>query len=91
MISAGYSGIFDCTNGYTCIKTKIIKDLPLKKIHKRFFFETDILFHLFRKKAKVQDFFIPAQYGNEKSNLNLIKIIPQFSYLLLKNFFNRVL
>ncbi len=91
MISAGYNKIFDCTNGYTCIKTKIIKDLPLKKIHKRFFFETDILFHLFRKKAKVQDFFIPAQYGNEKSNLNLIKIIPQFSYLLLKNFVERVL
>ena len=91
MISAGYNKIFDCTNGYTCIRTDIIKRLPLKKIHKRFFFETDILFHLFRKNAKVQDFFIPAQYGNEKSNLNLIKIIPQFSYLLLKNYIIRVL
>ena len=90
MISSGYNKIFDCTNGYTCIKTNIIKDLPLERIHKRFFFETDILFYLFRKKAKVQDFFIPAQYGNEKSNLNLIKIIPQFSYLLLKNYISRI-
>lgn len=90
MLSSGYNNIFDCTNGYTCIKANIIKHLPLKKIHKRYFFETDILFHLFMKKAKVDDFFMTAKYGSEKSNLNIIKIIPQFLYLLLKNFIERI-
>jgi len=90
MFSSGYKEIFDCTNGYTCINTKIIKDLPLKKIHKRFFFESDILFYLFKKNAKVQDFYMPAIYGDEKSNLNLIKIIPQFLYLLFINYIKRI-
>ena len=39
---------------------------------------------LSKNNAKISDFYIPAQYGDEKSNLNLIKIIPQFSYLLLE-------
>lgn len=89
MISSGYKKIFDCTNGYTCIKTSIIRKLPIKKIHKRFFFETDILFYLSKNNAKIQDFYMSAQYGDEKSNLNLIKIIPQFSYLLIKNYIIR--
>jgi dolichol-phosphate mannosyltransferase len=90
MLSSGYNNVFDCTNGYTCIKTKIIKDLPLEKIHKRFFFETDILFYLFRKNAKVEDFYMNALYGDEQSNLSLIKIIPQFLYFLSKNYIKRV-
>ena len=90
MISSGYNKIFDCTNGYTCIKTNIIKDLPLEKINKRFFYETDILFHLFSNNAKVQDFYMPAIYANEISNLNSIKIIPQFLYLLLRNYIKRI-
>ena len=90
MLSSGYNNIFDCTNGYTCIKTKIIKDLPLEKIHKRFFFESDILFYLFKNDAKVLDFYMGAIYGDEKSNLNLIKIIPQFLYLLFRNYIKRI-
>jgi dolichol-phosphate mannosyltransferase len=90
MISSGYYEIFDCTNGYTCIKTKIIKKLPLEKIHKRFFFESDILFYLFKNDAKVLDFYMGAIYGDEKSNLNLIKIIPQFLYLLFRNYIKRI-
>ena len=50
-----------------------------------------MLFHLSKNNAKISDFYIPAQYGDEKSNLNLIKIIPQFSYLLVKNYIRRVL
>ncbi len=90
MFSSGYTEVFDCTNGYTCISTKIIKVLPLEKIHKRFFFESDILFYLFQNNAKVQDYYMAAIYGNEKSNLNLIKIIPQFLYLLFINYIKRV-
>ncbi len=90
MISSGYYEVFDCTNGYTCIKTKIIKKLPLEKIHKRFFFESDILFYLFKSNAKVQDFYMGAIYGDEKSNLNLVKIIPQFLYLLFRNYIKRI-
>lgn len=90
MLSSGYNHIFDCTNGYTCIKSKIIKHLPLEKIQKRYFFETDMLFHLFMNKAKIDDFFMTAVYDFEKSNLNIIRIIPQFLYFLSKNFIKRI-
>ena len=88
-ISSNYKNIFDCTNGYTCLNLNLVNSLPLNKIHKRFFFEIDMLHYLFSINAKIQDFYMPAYYGKEKSNLNLSVIIPQFSFLLLKNFLNR--
>jgi len=41
-------------------------------------------------KAKIDDFFMTAVYGFEKSNLNIIRIIPQFLYFLSKNFIKRI-
>lgn len=45
-LSTGYWGLFDPTNGYTAISARIAAHLPLEKISKRYFFETDILFRL---------------------------------------------
>lgn len=54
-LSSGYWDIFDPTNGYTAIHTDAIKHLPLNKISKRYFFESDILFRLNTLKAVVVD------------------------------------
>ncbi len=43
---SGYWDIMDPTNGYTAIHTDIFRILPLEKISRDFFFESDMLFRL---------------------------------------------
>lgn len=89
-ISSGYWNIFDPTNGYTAISTKVAKLLPLVKISNRFFFETDMLFRLNTLKAVVIDIPMEAKYDDEKSNLKIPNIIIEFSYKHTENFIKRI-
>lgn len=89
-ISTGYWNIFDPTNGFTAIHADIVRNLPLKNISKRFFFETDMLFRLNTLRAVVIDIPMDAVYGNEKSNLKIAKIIPEFMVKHFKNFLKRI-
>ena len=43
---AGYWDLFDPTNGYTAIHAALVRELPLDKLSRRYFFESDILFRL---------------------------------------------
>ncbi|WP_326902115.1 glycosyltransferase family 2 protein [Kosakonia cowanii] len=88
--SSGYWDIFDPTNGYTAIHTDAIKHLPLSKISKRYFFESDILFRLNTLRAVVVDVPMDAKYEDEESNLKISKIIGDFLYKHGRNFFKRV-
>ena len=45
-LSCGYWSIMDPTNGYTAIHTSLLRELPLDKLERRYFFETDMLFRL---------------------------------------------
>jgi hypothetical protein len=89
-LSTGYWNIFDPTNGYTAISSSIIKLIINDDINKRFFFETDVLFRLNIRRAVVQDIPMRAVYGEERSNLNIIKVIPLFIYKHITNFFKRI-
>lgn len=89
-ISTGYWNLFDPTNGYTAIHANIVRNLPLKKISKGYFFETDILFRLNTIRAVVCDIPIMAHYGNEASNLRISKIIPEFARKHWYNFIKRI-
>ncbi|WP_312202968.1 glycosyltransferase family 2 protein [Kosakonia cowanii] len=88
--SSGYWDIFDPTNGYTAIHADAIKHLPLNKISKRYFFESDILFRLNTLRAAVVDIPMDAKYEDEESNLKISKIIGDFLYKHGRNFFKRV-
>ena len=88
--SSGYWNIFDPTNGYTAIHAKVANNLPFKKISKRYFFETDMLFRLNTMRAVVIDIPMIAVYGNEKSNLRIKKVIGEFLYKNVKNFTKRI-
>ncbi|ELY7490311.1 glycosyltransferase family 2 protein [Cronobacter turicensis] len=88
--SSGYWDIFDPTNGYTAIHADAIKHLPLNKISKRYFFESDILFRLNTLRAVVVDIPMDAKYEDEESNLKISKIIGDFLYKHGRNFFKRV-
>lgn len=89
-ISSGYWNIFDPTNGYTAIHIDVIKMLPLNKISKRYFFESDILFRLNTLKAVVVDIPMEANYGDEASNLKVRNILFEFLWKHIKNIFKRI-
>lgn len=89
-LSTGYWGIFDPTNGYTAIHAKVASHLPMEKISKRYFFETDMLFRLNTLRATVIDIPMDAVYGDEESNLRITKILPEFLVKHLRNTFKRI-
>lgn len=89
-LSSGYWNIFDPTNGYTAIHKDVATRLPLDKISKRYFFESDILFRLNILRAVVVDIPMDAKYGVEVSNLKIERVIGEFLFKHAKNFFKRL-
>jgi len=77
-LSSGYWDLFDPTNGYTAIHTDVVRHLPFKKISKRYFFETDMLFRLNTLRAVVIDVPMDARYEDEVSNLKISDIVGEF-------------
>jgi glycosyltransferase involved in cell wall biosynthesis len=84
-LSTGYWDLFDPTNGYTAIHREAAKVLPMHRISRRYFFETDMLFRLGTVRAKVVDIPMEAVYGDEVSNLKISKVLGEF---LAKHFVN---
>jgi dolichol-phosphate mannosyltransferase len=89
-LSSGYWNIFDPTNGYTAINRIALEMLPLDKIDRRFFFESDILFRLNIAGAVVFDVPIAASYGDERSNLHVGRVFVPFLLKNLRNFLKRL-
>ncbi|MCB2225922.1 MAG: glycosyltransferase family 2 protein [Desulfarculaceae bacterium] len=89
-MSTGYWNIFDPTNGYTAIHRLVLQQLPLDKISKRYFFESDFLFRLGTIRAKVMDLPMPAIYQDEESSLSIKKILGEFIVKHITNTFKRV-
>ena len=90
-ISSGYWHLFDPNNGYTAIHAHVASHLPMDKISRRFFFESDMLFRLNTLKAVVQDIPMDAKYGDEISNLKIKSIIFEFLAKHAKNAFKRII
>ncbi len=89
--SSGFWEISDPTNGYTAIHQTALRSLDLDRISAGYFFESDVLCKLYLIRAKVLDVPISANYGNEESGINIIKIIPLFLHLHTYNFFKRII
>jgi len=90
-LSTGYWNIFDPTNGFTAIEAQVAKMIMEKRVSRRFFFETDLLYHLGTLRAVVRDVPMPARYADEVSNLRISAIVGPFALKHMKNFFQRVL
>ena len=89
-IASGYWNIMDPTNGFIAINREALMNLNMKKISKRYFFESDILINLNIYNIRVKDISIPAKYGSEKSSLNIIKTVFEFPPLIFKGLFKRI-
>jgi glycosyltransferase involved in cell wall biosynthesis len=89
-LSSGYWNVMDPTNGYPAIHASALSAIPLGKIEKRYFFESDMLFRLNTVRAVVRDIPMLAQYGQEKSNLSILKVLCDFPTKYLNRFLKRL-
>ena len=89
-LSSGYWNLFDPTNGYTAIERTLAERILTKPIDRRYFFESDMLFHLYLERAVVIDVPIPARYGEEISNLRIRRVIWSFLYRNIRNMMRRI-
>jgi glycosyltransferase involved in cell wall biosynthesis len=90
-LSSGYWNIFDPTNGYTAIHGVAAACLPLDRVSRRYFFESDMLFRLNTIRAVVCDVPMAARYGSERSGLSVVGALPRFIAGNLANFARRVM
>jgi dolichol-phosphate mannosyltransferase len=77
-VSTGYWNVMDPVNGYTAIHTKVLRVLPLDKIDRGYFFETDILLRLNLVRAAVVEIPMQSKYEDEESNLKISRILFEF-------------
>jgi glycosyltransferase involved in cell wall biosynthesis len=90
-LSTGYYEIFDPNNGFTAIDADYLSQLPLDEIDNRYFFESDMLYHLNLLGAKVLDISLPAIYNDEHSSLNIWQSMIIFPRKHLINFVKRII
>lgn len=89
-LSTGYWNIFDPTNGYTAIEANVARLVLEKRVARRFFFETDLLYHLGTLRAVVRDVPMPSRYADEVSNIRIARIIGPFAWRHARNLAQRV-
>lgn len=90
-LSTGYWRVFDPTNGYTAIHANVLGHVPLDRVSRGYFFESDMLFRLATMRAVVEDIPHPARYGQETSHVRVVALIPKFLYLHVRNFAKRLI
>ncbi len=89
-LASGYWNIFDPTNGYTAISSRVFTELSRERIHSRYFFESSLLIELNILRAVVVDVSMPARYLDNVSSLSITRTLREFPSLLLKGLARRV-
>jgi dolichol-phosphate mannosyltransferase len=77
-VSSGYWDLMDPTNGFTALHASVCRALPLDRIARDYFFESDMLFRLATLRAVVVDVPMPARYAGEKSSLRVGRVAATF-------------
>jgi hypothetical protein len=89
-IATGYWGCFDFNNGYFAINKKHLVVMDLDSLSNNYFFETSLISSLYYQQVKIKEVAMPAIYGGETSNMNILKMPFLFSANLLKKFIARI-
>lgn len=77
-LSSGYWSVFDPTNGFTAIHAALLAELPLRKVARRYFFESDMLFRIGILRGLVVDVPMTAVYGDAPSSLSIARVLGPF-------------
>lgn len=86
---SGYWSVFDPTNGFTAVRSDVLRRIDLDRLHEGWFFETSMLVELSLVDARVRDVTIPARYGDEESSLRILPVLLAFPPLLLRGLSRR--
>lgn len=89
-VSSGYWPVVDPNNGYTAIEARVLSHLPLDRIARRYFFESDMLFRLGALRAVVHDIPMQARYDGETSSLSVVGSVFPFLWGHLRNSMKRI-
>lgn len=89
-LSSGYWQLFDPTNGFTAIHRALLGELDYNRVAKRYFFESDLLYHLNLLRAVVVEMPMVASYEGEPSSLRPLRMIGPFLRGNLRNGLKRV-
>lgn len=89
-LASGYWNLFDPQNGYTAVRTEVLRRVPLERVAKRYSFENDLLIHLNVLQVPAVDVPIPAVYGEEVSSIKLRRVIPELMGRLTVGFWTRI-
>ena len=87
---SGYWDIMDPTNGLIAIHANIVRQIPMEKLDKRYFFESDLLFRLGTVRAVVCDIPLQAFYRDETSSLSIVDVALSFPRKYLNRMFKRL-
>jgi hypothetical protein len=88
--ASGYWNNFDPTNGFFAIKVDLLKQLNFENIHRDYYFESSLIAELYFQDARIKDVSMPANYGDEKSSMQVWKIPFIFIPKLTKTFLKRI-
>lgn len=80
----------DPVNGFFTTRADILSRLPLSKLSRRYFFESDLLIRLNVIEARVADVSFPACYGDEESSLAIGKTLCSFPPRLFMGLVRRI-
>ena len=83
-VASGYWDVMDPTNGYTAIHRTALSRLPLDKLDRGYFFESDMLFRLSTIRAVVRDVPMAARYDDEPSSLRIGRVAVSFPVKYLR-------
>ena len=89
-MASGYWNMFDPTNGYIGTRPEVIDMLPLRLVHRRYFFESSMLIALGIAGAVVMDIPIHARYGTEESHLKIRRALFEFPIRLTIGLMRRI-
>ena len=89
--ATGYWNCFDPTNGFFAIRAEMLKELPLERIDRRYFFETSMLANLYLLGAYILDVPMPARYRGERSSLSIWRVLVEFPAKLFVTLLRRIL
>ncbi len=90
-VATGYWHCFDFNNGFFAISTKSLKQINKLSLANNYFFETSLIGELYFQRAGIKEIAMPAIYGDEKSNMSLVRMPFLFSINLFKKFIKRIL
>lgn len=89
-LSSGYWQLFDPNNGFTAIHHAVLSELEFDAIAKRYFFESDLLYHLNQIRAMVVEMPMASSYEGEPSSLQPLRMVGPFLCGNMRNGLRRI-